>query len=121
MFNFIESSISRWSNRCADKIIIVGASKVTQLGVLSRRYSSKARTKQLKQVLKSRLFFCVFYIRSKQNKTEENKARQKQNKEIGCEGLPLCVTLSPRQRRQKFLMCFDGAELIIPDSGARNS
>src|SRR4051812_8814124 len=42
-FNFIKGSIrSRWSNRCAKEIIVVSASEVTQLGVLSRVHFGKS-------------------------------------------------------------------------------
>src|SRR4051794_6613557 len=59
--NFIKGSIrSRWSNRCAMEIIVVGVSEVIQLGVLSRvsfwqRWASQKQQQQLEQEL-----FCVF-------------------------------------------------------------
>jgi hypothetical protein len=43
----------------ADKIIIFGASKVTQLGVFRSTHSSKTKSKQVKATIKE-LIFCIF-------------------------------------------------------------
>jgi hypothetical protein len=46
-------------NRSADKIIVFGAYKVTQFGVLRSTHSSKTKSKQVKATIK-KLFFCIF-------------------------------------------------------------
>src|SRR3954470_7370834 len=50
--NFIKGSIrSRWSNRCTQEIIVVCASEVTQLGVLSIIHFCKSGASQQQQQL----------------------------------------------------------------------
>jgi hypothetical protein len=51
---------SRWRNRSADKIIVVGASKITQVGVLRSTHSSKTKSRQVKITTIKELFFCIF-------------------------------------------------------------
>jgi hypothetical protein len=51
---------SRWHDRSADKIIVFGASKITQLGVLLSTHSSKTKNKQVKVATIRELFFLNF-------------------------------------------------------------
>jgi hypothetical protein len=64
---------SRWRNRSADKIVVIGASKITQLGVLKSTYSSKAKSRQVKTTIKELIFFCIF------DKMMQAKYKIKQN------------------------------------------
>jgi hypothetical protein len=47
-------------NRSADEIIVVGASKITQLGVLRSTHSSKTKSRQVKIITIKELFFLYF-------------------------------------------------------------
>jgi hypothetical protein len=67
---------SRWRNRSADKIIVVGASKITQLGVLRSTYSNKIKSRQVKITTINELFFCIFDKKD----ASKNKIKQNNNK-----------------------------------------
>src|SRR4051812_27181286 len=60
--NFIKGSIrSRWSNRSANEIIVVCASEVTQLGILTRVHFGKSGASQkTEQQLEQELIFLCF-------------------------------------------------------------
>jgi hypothetical protein len=65
-----------WRNRGADKIIVVGASKITQLGVLTSTHSSKTKSRQAKITTIKELFFCIFDKKD----ASKNKIKQNNNK-----------------------------------------
>jgi hypothetical protein len=54
---------SRWRNRSADEIMVVCASKVTQLDVLRSTHSSKTKSRQAKITTIKELIFFVFSIK----------------------------------------------------------
>jgi hypothetical protein len=55
------------AQRSADKITIISASKITQLGVFRSSHSSKAKSRQVKTTIKETKFF-VFLIKTMQVK-----------------------------------------------------
>jgi hypothetical protein len=67
---------SRWHNRSADKIIVFGASKITQLSVLRSTHSSKTKSEQVKATIRE-LIFLIFFDKMMQVK---NKVKQNNNK-----------------------------------------
>jgi thermostable 8-oxoguanine DNA glycosylase len=67
---------SRWRNRSADKIIVFGASKITQLGVLRSTHFRKNKSRQVKITTIKELFFCLFDKKMQ----AKNKIKQNNNK-----------------------------------------
>jgi hypothetical protein len=59
-----------------DKIIVICASKITQLSVLRSTHSSKAKSRQAKITTIKELFFCIFDKKD----ASKNKVKQNNNK-----------------------------------------